>query len=80
MNEKNCFITWIAVGVDLRGLGLGKRLMAELEVTMKRQDISMITLEVVATNSLAIHFYEYHNFKLSVTGSNSKILKYYKYI
>jgi GNAT superfamily N-acetyltransferase len=80
INEKNCFITWFAVGVDFRGLGLGKRLMSELEITMKLQGISTIALEVLAANSLAIHFYEYHNFKLRVDHSNCKILKYYKHI
>ncbi len=80
MNEKSCFITWFAVDVDFQGLGLGKRLMSELEIAMKLQGISTIALEVLATNSRAIHFYEYHNFKLSITESNCKILNYHKYI
>lgn len=80
LNEKSCFITWFAIDVDFRSLGLGKLLMSDLETTLKSKDITTITLEVTANNTRAIYFYESLNFKLQGIDYNFDILKYSKNI
>jgi ribosomal-protein-alanine N-acetyltransferase len=60
-------ITLLAVHPDCRNLGLGKTLLAALLESARRRGLARATLEVRASNAIAISLYEQFGFQVAGT-------------
>lgn len=52
------WVNYLAVHPDLQGQGLGRQLMEHLEQLLLKKGCPKLNLQVRATNSAAVHFYQ----------------------
>jgi ribosomal protein S18 acetylase RimI-like enzyme len=75
INKKNMTVTTFVIDNRHRGLGYGKKLMADLNSIAKKKKCKTISLSVSSKNSLAQDFYLKNEFKFS-SMTMYKELKY----
>lgn len=68
------WVNYLAVSPDHQNQGLGRRLMGELEQRLKQAGCPKINLQIRASNSVAVDFYEKCGYKQDAVLSYGKRL------